>query len=749
MNRIEEEKDHHFPPVLVPNELFVGRVQEFEELRLGLARTIAGKGGLFMIEGGAGIGKTRLAQELASYAEKDGVTVFWGRCYEDSGVPAYWPWIEIMRGFVAAQDNNSLRHMLGAGAGDVAEIVPEIREVLPDISSPKALASDEAQFRLFDSVKAFMKRMAVKTPLLLIIDNLHCSDRSSLRLLEILAQDIDSSCLLVVANCREVRSFPDHPLNETLGELSRHRHFRLIMLGALKQDETAQLLSGVPDFGSSRELVGAIHGRTGGNPLFVLEVMRFLVSHPSLPDVNNLGADGWLSTIPKAIRVVISKRLNGLSKNCNELLTVASVIGAEFGKNELERSSAKHSAGDVSNAVDEALSAWIIEEVITKEDRFRFTHVLIQEAIASQLAAAEREKLHSIIGRVLEELYADDLANHAVELANHFAEAGIMAKPEKSVHYFIMAGDNALSVYAYKESAQHFSTAISEKEALPMDSETASIMDRLSKALFLSGKRKKAVQYLIRAFNYFEAIGDVARAVDAVEIRYLPSFGMSWSVTGRAVYELQTRALTLVPPDSHEAGRLLCQLAQFHDFQNDYDSAGVILQQALDIGRREHDPSLQARVLANWAQMDVSNLRLDGARKKFIEAIDLARTAEDNYTERFALHQAGYGTLVQGNPIKARIIKDTMLELAATLRISLKPYHLVQSICQFTGDWENGRIAINYALDTNESDLTALQNLAIQAYEIGDLGTCEVMCEKMISRGRDTRRRVPPAQIRT
>ena len=146
-------------------------------------------------------GKTRLAQELGYYAREIDVNVLWGRCYEDSGVPPYWPWIEIVRGYLDTHGNSELRQVLGSGAGDLAEIVPEIREMLPDIPVPEKLEQEEARFRLFDSIRAFIKRAAVQRPILLILDNLHCADRSSLRLLEILAQDVGQCPFLVVGSC--------------------------------------------------------------------------------------------------------------------------------------------------------------------------------------------------------------------------------------------------------------------------------------------------------------------------------------------------------------------------------------------------------------------------------------------------------------------------------------------------------------------------------------------------------------------
>ena len=227
---------------LLPNDLFVGRRQELRKLTVGLEKAITGQSWLFLIEGEAGIGKTRLAQELAGHARKHNVSVLWGRCYEDQGVPPYWPWIEAIRSYVSKHDRKQLQHELGAGAGDIAEIVPEVREILPDAEAPVSLEPMEARFRLFDSIKAFIKRASNNQPLLLILDNLHCADRSSLRLLEIMAQELSEMRLMIVFTYRNIKLSRLHPLAETLGELSRHPHFQHLYLENLTLHDVEQFV---------------------------------------------------------------------------------------------------------------------------------------------------------------------------------------------------------------------------------------------------------------------------------------------------------------------------------------------------------------------------------------------------------------------------------------------------------------------------------------------------------------------------
>ena len=148
--------------------VFVGRQREMGELRAALEETIAGHGRLALLVGEPGIGKTRTAQELASYAETRGAQVLWGRCYEEEGAPPYWPWVQAIRSYVQPRTTEQLHADMGPGAADIAEIVPEIGRKLTDLETPPALPPEQARFRLFDSITSFLKSAARSQPLMLV-----------------------------------------------------------------------------------------------------------------------------------------------------------------------------------------------------------------------------------------------------------------------------------------------------------------------------------------------------------------------------------------------------------------------------------------------------------------------------------------------------------------------------------------------------------------------------------------------------
>ena len=153
--------------------VFVGRQREMGELKAALEDTLSGRGRLVTLVGEPGIDKTRTAQELATYAGLRQAQVLWGRCYEEQGAPPYWPWVQAIRSYVRERDVEQVRSEMGAGAADIAEVVSDVREVLPDLKPPPTLEPEQARFRLFDSITAFLKSAGRRQPLVLVLEDMH------------------------------------------------------------------------------------------------------------------------------------------------------------------------------------------------------------------------------------------------------------------------------------------------------------------------------------------------------------------------------------------------------------------------------------------------------------------------------------------------------------------------------------------------------------------------------------------------
>ncbi|MDP6668171.1 MAG: AAA family ATPase, partial [Dehalococcoidia bacterium] len=223
---------------------FVGRELEMAELTAALDSALESRGGLVMLAGEPGIGKTRIAEAITELAEDRGGEVLWGRCHEERGAPPYWPWVQIIRAWAVNRDAGALRSTMGSGAASIADIVAEIREVLPGLEPPPELGDpDTERFRLFDAVTSFLKRAASDTPLVLILDDLQWADESPLRLLEFISRELADASILIIGAYRTVDVSRTHPLFRTLGDLSRERLFSRVTLRGLQETQVGSLIA--------------------------------------------------------------------------------------------------------------------------------------------------------------------------------------------------------------------------------------------------------------------------------------------------------------------------------------------------------------------------------------------------------------------------------------------------------------------------------------------------------------------------
>src|ERR687887_460753 len=264
------------PRAEAPGGAFVGREPELAELMAGLDDAFAGRGRLFLVVGEPGIGKSRLAEEVMRHARARGARVLVGRCWEAGGAPPYWPWVQALRAHVRDTDSAALLAHLGAGAAQLAQIVPELRQRFPDLPEPPALESEAARFRLFEATAEFLGNISQAPPTVLVLDDLHAADAPSLLLLRFLARELGSARILLLAAYRDVDPIPGRPLTETLAEVTREPVTRRVSLAGLSEREVAQYVERTASQLASTRLVAAVHQETEGNPLFVGEIVRLL-----------------------------------------------------------------------------------------------------------------------------------------------------------------------------------------------------------------------------------------------------------------------------------------------------------------------------------------------------------------------------------------------------------------------------------------------------------------------------------------
>jgi DNA-binding SARP family transcriptional activator len=692
---------------------FVGREHELEKLRGLLAEAYAGRGRLVLLTGEPGVGKTRIAAELARLASALGAQVLWGRCYEREGAPPYWPWLQAIRPYVATCRPDRLRLELGPGAGAIADVLPEVRDRLGEVESPRGAPDErQARFRLLDAIASFLRRAAQREPLVLVLEDLHGADAASLALLDFVARELETTRLLVVGMYRDVEIARGHPLRQTLAELARDRLYERLALGGLPPEDVASFMGTALGEDPSPSLVAAVHDRTGGNPLFMTEVVRILVQE---------GRRDWDGGVPEGVREVIGLRLDKLSPQCNEALRVASVIGREFGLDQLGPLVDGCTDEELLAAVEEALAARLLTEAPGSPGRFRFAHPLIRETLEAELSSARRVRLHGRIAATLEELYGASAAARAAELAYHFAEAETVTGPEKVVHYCRLAGEQAYAAHAYDDAIRHFQRALAAREGAPMDDDTAELVFALVRSEFLGRDRldlEGAVERMRRAFDYHLSVGHEQRAVDIAAHPIPPVWGPT------ELPDLLRRSLELTEPDSLDAGRILANIGRFAGTNDgNYDAAQEAFDRALAIARIHGDRALERRVLTLAARVDWWFRRWESCTEKSRLALELALAAGDEQNEMYARAWLTRDAATRGDLPAARAEAAASLELAERLR---ERYWLATArlnsfwIAALGGDWIAARSLSNAGLATQPHDPRNLAVRALLEHELGD-----------------------------
>jgi DNA-binding SARP family transcriptional activator len=612
----------------------VGRERELAALLDGLDRAFSGRGGLFLVAGEPGIGKSRLADELEERTRGRGAEVLFGRAWEAGGAPAYWPWVQAIRSYMRDRDPGRVRRELGSGAADVAQMLPELREIFTDVGEPGSLDPEGARFRLFDATTTFLRNAAEAQPLVIVLDDMHAADTPSLLMLEFLAQQLGEMRVLVLGLYRDVELGPDHPLSAALIGLARYSAPPMRLTG-LAEVDVARFIAVTQGVEPATALTEALHRETEGNPLFVGEILRLLAAEGRLEDA--IGVPGGRALIPASVRDVITSRLRHLSEDCRSVLTLAAVLGREFEVHALARVS-QQELETVLDLLDEAISARIVGEVPGGHGRLRFAHVLIRDALYDELTATRRMRLHRSAGEGLEELYANDLDPHLAELAYHFYEAVPAADAAKAVRYAQRAGDRAVTLLGYEEAARLYALALetTESHAVGTEPDRCELLLRLGDVQARAGDIGSAKETFLRAAEAARKADlseELARAALGYGGRFV--WARAWGDT--KLVPLLEEALTLMPvEDSELRVRLLTRLAAgpLRD-THPPEPRERMSQEAVDMARRLGRPAtlayaLEGRYDANWGP-DVLEARLAIA-DELIELAGASGDAERTYS---------------------------------------------------------------------------------------------------------------------
>ncbi len=441
---------------------FVGRTKERARLVQAVERARGGEGGLILIAGEAGVGKSRLVAEITADALRVGMRVLSGSCVELQGAPPYLPIIEQLQEAARQVSADVMRRSLGENAPEIAKLMPELRVRYSDIPEPVTLPPEQERRHLLHGVVEFIERAARQTPLFLVFEDLHWVDEPTLALLQHLAQRLASISVLVVGTYRDTDLKPGRPFALALPLLLRLRVTDEIVLRRLSENEVAAVLLARAGSPPPAEVLSLVYFETDGNAYFVEELFRHLVEAGKLFDAHGhwrTDVQVAETEVPRSIGLLVGQRLERVGEGCRRLLTAAAVIGKTFSFDLL----VALQGGDEDALLDkleEAAAATLIEEVTSDRDaRYTFVHEQVRQTLLSLVSAARRQRLHLRVADAFETLHGADPARMASEIAHHLYQAGAAAPSERTLRWLERAVSRAIDALAFEEALRSLDRA--------------------------------------------------------------------------------------------------------------------------------------------------------------------------------------------------------------------------------------------------------------------------------------------------
>jgi tetratricopeptide (TPR) repeat protein len=634
----------------MPSDAFVGRAVEFAALRSRTDEARAGRGSIVLVSGEPGIGKTRLGEEIAGYAAGAGMRTLWGACWPGEGAPSFWPWIQILRGY--ARDPDAAALIGGSGAAeDVAHLVPELFPGPAD-RAEQALDPDQQQFRMFDSLAIVLRKAGDARPLLVVVDDLHWADPSSLSFLDFLAREIRATRALLVGTHREEGMGPDHPLVRLPHDVHRLR------LRGLSLTDTATLISATAGQKPRRSVVEATHRRTRGNPFYVREVAQLL--------------DTSGGEIPSTVREAVLAGLGTLPDPTLRVLSAASIAGPEF-----EAAVIAHAIGEEPDAararLDEAVARGVVVQKRLLVGRYAFAHDLVREALSDQLSPAARADLHGRLGEAVEATGGASLDARLGELSHHFLNGRPEDRP-KAVEYSTRAGEYAIKQQLYGDGLEHFARALEVSED---DGQRLTLTLSLGDAAVRAGEWPRAIEAFIAA-------AALARRLDRPEELARAALGLGAGLGGFEVRLFDQRQIDLLEEaraalpveDSSLRAWITARLSVALSYVGSEERRVELSKEAVAMARRVSDPAALAYALSTYCDTIATPEHLEERLDASAEMVRLAREAGDRELELLA-HRFRVESLFQAGDIHGLDAEiETFARLSEVIRQPLSQWYV-------------------------------------------------------------------------
>ena len=630
---------------------FVGRAGGLRRLRARWEDAVRNQGGLLVVAGDPGIGKTRLTARFAAMAHAEGAVVLYGRADEDRVSP-YQPFVEALRHYAAHRPGWAEETELPAAVTrELARLVPELGR----FTDPGVIRSPEdrkfSRHQLFDAVVRLLLDAAESGRLLLVLEDLQWADGATVLLLRQLLRRGAGSPLLVIVTYSDLEAATG-PLARLLADLRREASADTLPLGGLQRSETAALVAA--RLGRNRgdsALAQRLCDQTGGNPFFIEELL-----HTSM--------DASADAVPQGVKDVIGRRLDRLPPATVEMLTLAAVLGSDFRLAALAAVAADRSEEDVIACLESAVAAGLIVEDAEEVDRFSFRHALVRKTLYERPIASRRLRLHRRVAAALE---AAPLAVHPAELAHHYFEAREVGGAAKALVFSLEAAEASQAAHAHEDAARHYERALTALEIVKRDDAAA----RCDVLLALGAARWQASEPDPRS-TYAQAVKLACGlgSADRLARAALGAGGRFYApgATDLAYVELLEQALAaLEPGDSALRVQLLSRLAEHLVVAPRLERAEELAREAVAMARRLGEPgALAAALMARHAAL-LHTEHAHERRRLGEQALALAGELEALELDALARHWLLYDLAELGQLPEARRRHAELELLAAEL----------------------------------------------------------------------------------
>jgi predicted ATPase len=486
----------------------VGRTREWAQLQTAW-RQVPMKGtSLVLITGEAGIGKTRLAEELAAWTSRQGAAIASTRCYAAEGELAYAPVTAWLR---SDSLHVALSRLEDIWLTELARLLPEVLVERPDLAQPGPLLEGWQRQRLFEALARAI--IGTHQPLLLLLDDMHWCDQETLEWLHYLFRFDTQSPLLLIGTVRSEEIDVGHPLRTLLTALRRNEQVTEISLEALDASDTTTLAAQMSGWQLNSHVAATLYKETEGNPLFIVETVRAgLIARYT----DNGSLSRFSPTLPTTVQAVIDARLEQLTPLAQKVVRLASIIGRSFTFAVLSLIS-NEDEDTLTHALDELWQRRIIREQGTgASDAYDFSHDKLREVSYASLSNTRRRHLHRKVAEALEQIYGNALDRISGQIATHFEHAEM---PDRASYYYELAGEAAMQVYAQTEALALFQRAImlldlaSQSEVnTARQVSTARLYERIGDIHALSGQPDQARNAFERALSEVPTSEKILRA---------------------------------------------------------------------------------------------------------------------------------------------------------------------------------------------------------------------------------------------